>query len=136
MTAVAASVIQKACHTPSAFQNLLKINAIGIISKPYRSEEITRDGLPIPNPSSAPQEMTETEETTKPALMMRRALLPMAMVSVLEENRPINSLGISQQSAVPTDMMQMDSASAVRYIFPTRLYSPAPKLYPMTGRIP
>ena len=49
-----------------------------------------KEGPPIPNPSNAPQEMMETEETTNPILIIRRAVLPAAIVSELVENRPIN----------------------------------------------
>ena len=51
---------------------------------------MAREGPPIPNPSSAPLEMMETEETTNPILIILRAVLPAAMVSALEENSPIN----------------------------------------------
>ena len=88
--AVTNSVIQNECHTPTASKNRLKIKAMGMISKAYRSREMIKEGPPIPNPSNAPQEMMETEETTNPILIIRRAVLPAAIVSELVENRPIN----------------------------------------------
>ena len=75
------SVTQKACQTPAAPQNRLKIKAAGIISRTYRSSDIVSDGPPIPSPSSAPEAMTETAETINPRLMIRRASLPAATVS-------------------------------------------------------
>lgn len=134
--AVANSVIQNACHTPTASKNRLKIKATGIINKAYRSKEITKEGVPIPNPSSAPQEMIEMEETINPMLIILRAVLPAAIVSAFVENSPINRSGINQHRMVPTVMMQAESASVTRYIFSTLTYSFAPKLYPIIGRIP
>lgn len=51
---------------------------------------MAKEGLPMPKPSNAPQEMMETEETTNPMLMIRRAVLPTTIVSALVENNPIN----------------------------------------------
>ena len=90
----------------------------------------------MPRPSSAPLEITETEETINPMLIIRRAVLPTAIVSALVENNPINWLGINQQSMVPAVMIQTESISATRYILCTLSYSFAPKLYPIIGRIP
>ena len=119
MKAVTISVIQKACHTPTAAKKRLKINATGIINKAYLSKEIIKEGLPIPKPSNAPQEIMGTEEITNPILIILRAVLPAAIVSALVENSPINWLGIIQQSTVPIAIMQAESASATRYIFCT-----------------
>ena len=80
----------------------------------WRRSEMTSEGTPIPSPSSAPQAMTETEEITKPRLIVRKAALPAAIVSAFCENSPINSAGTNQHSAVPTAMMQAESASATR----------------------
>lgn len=88
--AVTNSVTQNACHTPTASKSRLKIKATGIINKAYRSREITKDGVPIPNPSNAPHEIMEIEETINPMLIIRRAVLPTAIVSALVENKPIN----------------------------------------------
>ena len=134
--AVINSVIQNPCHTPTAPKSRLKIKAAGIIRKTYRSREMAREGPPIPNPSSAPLEMMETEETTNPILIILRAVLPAAMVSVSEENSPINGPGISQHRRVPAAMMQTESVSDTWYIFFTQAASFAPKLYPIIGRIP
>ena len=101
--AVINSVIQNPCHTPTAPKSRLKIKAAGIIRKTYRSREMAREGPPIPNPSSAPLEMMETEETTNPILIILRAVLPAAMVSALEENSPINGPGISQHGCHDAD---------------------------------
>ena len=97
---------------------------------------MAREGPPIPNPSSAPLEMMETEETTNPILIILRAVLPAAMVSASEENSPINGPGISQHRRVPAAMMQTESVSDTWYIFFTLAASFAPKLYPIIGRIP
>ena len=99
--AAAISVIQNACHTPTASKKWLKRKAAGIISTVYRSREITREGLPIPKPSRAPLEMTDTEETINPTLIMRKAMLPAAIVSGLVENNPINWPGISNRAPSP-----------------------------------
>lgn len=114
MMAVTNSVIQNACHTPTASKNRLKINATGIINSAYLSKEITKEGLPMPKPSKAPHEMIEMEETTNPMLIILSAVLPAAIVSALVEKSPINWLGIIQQSKVPTAIMQAESASATR----------------------
>ena len=44
-------------------------------------------------------------ETTKPRQMMRRAVVPMAMVSGLELNRPMREPEMVRQRTVPTAMM-------------------------------
>lgn len=44
----------------------------------------------MPNPSNAPQEIMEMEETINPILIIRKAVLPTAIVSALVENNPIN----------------------------------------------
>ena len=62
----------------------------------YRNREITREGTPLPSPSSAPDDVTETADTTKPALMMRSALSPACMVSWLWVKSPINGPGYCQ----------------------------------------
>ena len=90
MMAVTNSVIQNACHTPTAPKNRLKIKATGIIKKVYRSNEITNEALPIPKPSNAPHEIMEMEETTNPILIICKATLPIAIVSAFVENNPIN----------------------------------------------
>lgn len=112
--AVTNSVIQKACHTPRASRKRLKTNATGRISRAYRSREITSEGVPMPSPSRAPQEMMETEETIKPMLMIHKAVLPMAMVSALVENKPISCPGIVQHRMVPTAMMHAERVRATR----------------------
>ena len=38
-------------------------------------------GTPLPNPSSAPEDVTEIADTRKPALIIRRAVSPAWMVS-------------------------------------------------------
>ena len=66
---------------------------------------MTSEGTPLPRPSSAPEEVVETAETTKPRQMMRRAVVPMAMVSGLELNRPMREPEMVRQRTVPTAMM-------------------------------
>lgn len=73
-----------------------------------------KDGLPMPKPSKAPHEMTETAETINPILMIRRAALPAMMVSVLVENKPISCPGISQHNTVPAVIMQAERTRAIR----------------------
>lgn len=45
----------------------------------YLQRETTSEALPRPSPSRAPQDVTDTEETRKPAQMIRRAVLPAAI---------------------------------------------------------
>ena len=91
-----------------------KRNAAGRISRAYRKREMAREGPPVPRPSSAPQEITDTEETMNPRLMISRAVRPAAMVSALVENSSISCEGIAQQRTVPRAMMQTERARAVR----------------------
>lgn len=67
------SVTQKAHHTPSAPANLLRSQAVGIMKTRFRSRDKNRDGNPFPRPSSTPEQVTETAETTNPRLMICRA---------------------------------------------------------------
>ena len=76
MIAVITSVIQNAFQTPTAPKSLLSKNAVGIITTTYRQREISKEGVPFPGPSNAPEEVTETDETIKPAPMIRRAVSP------------------------------------------------------------
>lgn len=76
MTAVIASAAQNAFQTPAAPKNLLSKNAVGMMMIMYLHREIINDCSPFPNPSNAPEEVTETAETTKPAAMIRRAVSP------------------------------------------------------------
>lgn len=75
---------------------------------------MAREGPPIPNPSKAPLEMMETEEITNPMLIIRRAELPAATVSALEENSAISCPGINQHRIVPAAIMQTESARETR----------------------
>ncbi len=84
--------------------------------------------VPLPMASIAPSDVTETEETAKPKQMIRMARAPLAMVSGLSVNRLINVPGIHRQSAMPDNRMIRMIPRAVRYIFLTRSFSPAPKL--------
>ena len=76
MTAAITSVIQNAFQTPTAPKNLLSKNAAGMITTTYRQSEISNEGVPFPSHSWAPEEVTETAETIKPAPMMRKAVSP------------------------------------------------------------
>ena len=73
MIAVIASVIQNAFQTPTAPKNLLSKNAAGMMTTTYRQREISKEGVPFPSPSNAPEEVTETAETINPAPMMRNS---------------------------------------------------------------
>lgn len=76
MIAVIASVIQNAFQTPTAPKNLLSKNAAGMMTTTYRQREISKEGVPFPSPSNAPEDVTETAETINPAPMMRKAVSP------------------------------------------------------------
>ena len=71
----------------------------------YLQRETTSEALPRPSPSSAPQDVTDTEETRKPAQMIRRAVLPAAIVSGLVVNIPISCPGTVRQMIVPISMI-------------------------------
>lgn len=120
------SEIPKAHHTPIVPIKRLNIKAAGIIKIKYRKREITRDGIPIPKPSKAPQEVTETDETINPVLIIRSAVVPAWIVSIFEVNRLISCVGIRRHKMVPNTIMIVISDRAVVYIFLTLLYSPAP----------
>ena len=73
----------------------------------YLQRETTSEALPRPSPSSAPQDVTDTEETRKPAQMIRRAVLPAEIVSGLVVNIPISCPGTVRQMIVPTSMITL-----------------------------
>ena len=98
MIAVIASVIQNAFQTPTAPKMLLSKNAVGMITTTYRQSEISNEGMPFPSPSSAPEDVTETAETIKPAPMIRRAVFPIWIVASVWVNSPISWPGISSFS--------------------------------------
>ena len=68
----------------------------------------------MPRPSSEPEATTEIVETMKPTQMMRRADVPMAMVSVFELNSPISWPDSAMQSTVPAAMIAAHMPIAVR----------------------
>ena len=103
--AVISSAIQKACHTPFAEKILLRINAVGMIIIVYLKSEMMSDGRPLLSPSRAPDEVTDTADTTKPALIIRSAFLPISMVSALVENIEISLSGIVRQITVPISII-------------------------------
>ena len=105
MTAVTVSVIQKACQTPAAPRMRHRRNADGMIMAAYLHREMSSDWNPFPIPSSAPADVTETAETTKPALMMRSAVFPLMTVSGLSVNRAIRFPDASRHARVPTAMI-------------------------------
>mgnify|MGYP000113947879 FL=1 len=65
-----------AFQTPTAPKNLLSKNAAGMMTTTYRQREISKEGVPFPSPSNAPEDVTETAETINPAPMMRKAVSP------------------------------------------------------------
>ena len=75
------SVIQNAFHTPVGPVSLQRKNASGSIIAINLHKDIISDGMPMPSPSSAPDEVTDTAEITKPIQIRRSAVLPMAIVS-------------------------------------------------------
>lgn len=103
--AVISSAIQNACHTPFAEKILLRINAVGIIIIVYLKSDMMSDGKPLLSPSSAPDEVTDTADTTNPALIIRSAFLPISMVSLLFVNIAISLSGIVRQITVPMSII-------------------------------
>ena len=67
----------------------------------YRHKEIMSDGIPIPNPSSTPPEVSESEEKTKEILIIRKAITPASSVSLFLVKSPMISLGNTKQRSVP-----------------------------------
>ena len=65
--AVTASVTQNACQIPTTPNIRLNI---------YRQSEINKDGIPLPNPSNAPDEVTDTAETINPVHIILNAVSP------------------------------------------------------------
>ncbi len=105
MTDAAVSAIQKAFHTPTGPKILLSKNAAGMMMTMYRHREMIRDGPPLPSPSKAPDEVTETEDTRNPALMMRSARSPALIVPGALVNRLMSQPGANRQINVPIVMM-------------------------------
>ncbi len=70
---------------------------------------MTKDWVPLPSPSSAPEEATDTAEGIKPRLMMRSAVSPSEMVSGLSVNIAISGPAKTKQIAVPAAMMTAHS---------------------------
>ena len=60
------------------------------------------DGIPCDKPSKVPEAVTETADTIKPKLMMRRAVAPISKVCALVVNSPIRFCGKSRHSTIPT----------------------------------
>mgnify|MGYP000385156239 FL=1 len=73
INAVTNSVTPNDHHTPLTSYILERINATGIIITAYLNTDITSDGSPFPNPSSAPEAVTDTDDTIKPALIILSA---------------------------------------------------------------
>ena len=67
----------------------------------------------MPIPSRAPDAVTETVETMNPALMIRRAAPPAAMVSALSVKAPISVLEIVSQSTVPAAIITPAIANVI-----------------------
>ena len=101
MTAVISSATQNACHTPTAPKIRLKINAAGMITIIYLQREIISDATPLLSPSNAPQEVTDTLDTIKPALIILRAVAPALIVSDVFVKSEIMLVGIAKQRTVP-----------------------------------
>ena len=80
----------------------------------------------MPRPSRAPEEVTDTEEITNPAQMIRRAVPPAWMVSGWEVNSPIRGSAQSRQTTVPKAMMIPLAHRVALYSCRTRPRSPAP----------
>ena len=56
-------------------------------------------------PSKAPEDVTDTDETMKPALMMRSAAAPACTVFELSVKSPISRWGTVRQIKVPATMI-------------------------------
>lgn len=112
--AVTASVIQKACQTPSGPMAQSSTRAAGMRMTPQRRAEMAKEGPPMPSPSRAPQEMTDTAETRKPRLMIYRARAPAATVAGEREKSPASSPGTAQHTTVPAAMIAPAIARATR----------------------
>ena len=79
--AVNTSVIQNAFHTPSGPIKRDRRYAVGMIND-HVAEKRNNKGLgTFSKAFQAPEAVTDTAETRKPALMIFRALEPAAMVS-------------------------------------------------------
>ena len=113
-TAVTLSVQTNAHHTPVTPIRRLSTNAAGMITATYRITEITREAMPCPSASSAPELVTDTADRIKPRLMMCSAVIPMVTVSGFSVNSPISPPGISQHNAVPIAMIPAVSSSVNR----------------------
>ena len=100
-TAAVHSVITNAHHTPVVPMALLSINAAGIITIIYLSNDMTSDGTPSPRASKVPEYVTENDETIKPRQIMRSAVQPLEIVSALLENSPISCDGTVKHATVP-----------------------------------
>ena len=80
------SVIQNAFHTPVGPVSLQRKNASGSIIAINLHRDIISDGMPMPSPSSAPDEVTDTAEITKPIQIRRSAVFAYGdSVSVFRE---------------------------------------------------
>ena len=112
--AVTLSVQTNAHHTPVTPMRRLKTNAAGMITATYRITEITREAIPCPSASRAPELVTDTADRIKPRLMICSAMIPMVMVSGFSVNSPISPPGISQHSAVPAAMIPAVSSNVRR----------------------
>ena len=61
--------------------------------------------MPLPSPSSAPEEVVEMAETTKPRQMIRRATFPPSTVSGVEVKSRMRGSEATRQPRVPAAMM-------------------------------
>ncbi len=52
------------------------MKAAGIMTATYLNIDIISEGIPLPSPSSAPDTVTDTEDTINPALIILRQQLP------------------------------------------------------------
>ena len=62
----------------------------------------------MPSPSSAPDEVTDTAEITKPIQIRRSAVLPMAIVSAFSVKSPMSLAGKSAHMIVPVSYTHLD----------------------------
>ena len=92
----------------------------------YLDSDMNSDGIPLPNPSKAPEHVTETADTAKPQLMYLRAVTPIFIVSGFAVNNPISCYGITPTRIVTSIIIDTVSFIAVLNILSTRLCSPAP----------
>ena len=97
-----------------------------MITTIYLNKEITRDWVPLPSPSNAPQAVTEIADGINPTQMILSAVVPIFTVSGFSVNIPISDADAARQRIVPASMIIPFRQREIPKIFFTRFVSPAP----------